>query len=314
MPKTTISEFKFLQRFDTEDKAVSFYESIRWESGRTCPHCDSPDTYRHKTRPHFYHCRGCRKQFTCKVNTIMHASPLPVRVWLLAMYKVSVARKGISSLQLAQELGITQKSAWHMLHRIKEACGGDQGPLNGIIEIEETYIGGKARNKHKSKGQKYSVGTEGKQAVFGMRQRGGKTIAKPVPGTDRRTLQAEISQNVERGSILYTDDHGAYRDINPSLYRHEAVNHSANEYVKGMAHTNGIESVWAVLKRSLVGTYHHVSAKHLHRYVNDATFRLNDGHVGNMLMDRIGSLCRLSLGTRLPYTILTQGPSAYAEF
>ncbi len=186
--------------------------------------------------------------------------------------------------------------------------------MNGIIEIDETYIGGKARNKHQDKKPKNLRGTDGKQAVFGMRQRGGKTIAKPIPETDRGTLQAEIAQNVEQGSILYTDDHGAYRDINPALYHHEAVNHSTKEYVKGMAHTNGMESVWAVLKRSLVGTYHHVSGKHLQQYVNEATFRLNDGHVETMLMDRIGSLCRLSLGTRLPYAALTQGPSAYAEF
>lgn len=309
MSKTTISEFEFLKRFDTEAKAVAFYESIRWEQGRTCPRCDSADTYPHKSRSYFYHCRGCRKQFTCKVNTIMHASPLPVRMWLYAMYKVSVARKGISSLQMAKELGITQKSAWHMLQRIKEACGGDHGPLNGIIEADETYIGGKAKNKHQDKKPKNLRGTEGKQAVFGMRQRGGKTVAKPVSGTDRHTLVPEIERTVERGSILYTDDHGAYRDLDPKQYYHESVNHSANEYVRGFAHTNGMESVWAVLKRSLTGTYHHVSFKHLHRYVNEATFRLNEGRVQNHLMDRIGSLCRLSLGGRLPYATLTKGPS-----
>ena len=314
MPKTTISEFKFLQRFDTEDKAVAFFESIRWELGRTCPHCDSSDTYQHKTRAYFYHCRQCRKQFTCKVNTMMHASPLPVRMWLLAMYKVSVARKGISSLQLAQELGITQKSAWHMLHRIKEACGGQNGELAGVIEIDETFIGGKEHNRHGSKHTKRGRGTEGKQAVLGMRERGGKTVAKPVAGTDRLTLWTEIQKTAAPGSTLYTDDHRSYLGLERKQYSHESVNHSANEYVKGMAHTNGIESVWAVLKRSLIGTYHHVSLKHLPRYLNEVTFRLNDGHVENMLMDRIGSLCRLSLGSRLPYATLTQGPPAYAEF
>ena len=307
MSKTTISEFEFLKRFDTEAKAVAFYEAIRWEQGRTCPRCDSADTYPHKSRSFFYHCRSCRKQFTCKVNTIMHASPLPVRMWLYAMYKVSVARKGISSLQMAKELGITQKSAWHMLQRIKEACGGDHGPLNGIIEADETYIGGKAKNKHQDKKPKNLRGTEGKQAVFGMRQRGGKTIAKPVPGTDRGTLVPEIERIVEPGSVVCTDDHGAYRELDPAKYYHDSVNHSANEYVKGFVHTNGMESVWAVLKRSLMGTYHHVSFKHLHRYVNEATFRLNEGRVENHLMDRIGSLCRLSVDARLPYTILTKG-------
>ena len=237
----------------------------------------------------------------------MHASPLPVKLWLYAMYKVSVARKGISSLQLAKEIGVTQKTAWYLLQRIKEACGNESGPLSGVIEIDETYVGGKARNKHASKRVKDAGrGSVEKQPVLGMRERGGQTRAMPIEGTDRLSLHTEIRAHVATGSTIYTDDHSGYARLKRIGYEHDSVKHSANEYVKGQVHTNGIEAVWAVLKRSLMGTYHHVSMKHLHRYVNEAAFRLNDGAVKTMLMDRIGSLCHKSAGRRIPSAILTE--------
>ena len=181
----------------------------------------------------------------------MESSRISLQKWAVAMYYTLTARKGISSLQLSKELKVTQKTAWFLLQRIREACELEQFKLENIVEVDETYIGGKAKNKHQDKKPKNLRGTEGKQAVFGMRQRGGKTIAKPVSGTDRKTLVPEIECLVESGSVICTDDSGTYRELDPKKYYHDSVNHSGGEYVKGFVHTNSMESVWAIFKASL---------------------------------------------------------------
>lgn len=308
MSKTTISEMEFLGLFNDEDKAVKFYEANRWPNGRHCPRCNSKDTYSHKSKKYFYHCRKCRKPFSCKMNTVMHSSNIRVGVWLYAMYKLTVSRKGISSLQMAKELGVTQKTAWFMMQRLKEACGHNTDgdfKLDGVVEVDETYVGGKEKNKHKSKKTK-GRGPKGKTTVFGMRQRDGKVIAKTVSKTNKKTLQKEIVKNVKKGSTVCTDDHRSYIGLKKLNYNHETVKHSIGEYVVGDVHTNGIESTWALLKRGVYGTWHHVSPKHLGRYVNEVAFRLNEGNVKNHLSERIGWLCRYTADKRLTYAGLTQ--------
>ena len=204
-------------------------------------------------------------------------------------------------MQLSKELGVQYRTAWYMLHRIREACASGEFKLTNVIEVDETFIGGKEKNKHASQKPKKLRGTTGKQAVIGMRQRGGQTQAKLIPGTDRSTLWNEIEQHVEKGSTLYTDDHGAYRGLDMSDYDHHVVNHSAKQYVNGMAHTNGIESVWSVLKRSLHGTWHHVSIKHLQRYINEASFRLNEGNCQIDTLDRMRALAVGMTDKRISY-------------
>ncbi|MCY4420937.1 MAG: IS1595 family transposase, partial [Gammaproteobacteria bacterium] len=215
------------------------------------------------------------------------------------MYLVQTSRKSISSLQLSKELDVTQKTAWFLLHRVREACKQGDWKLTNVVEVDETYVGGKERNKHNNKKLRSGRGPVGKQAVIGARERGGNVKARAISNTDVDTLKGFIHGNVEPGSTVFTDEHRGYLGLGGILYNHKSVKHSAKEYVNGMIHTNGIESVWAILKRGYTGTFHHFSIKHLQRYVDEFTFRLNEGNVDRDTIDRIKSVCAASKGKRL---------------
>jgi transposase-like protein len=305
MSKSTISTFTLFSMYPDAESARLYLESRLWANGVTCPACHG--TERITTRKNgFYRCNACSLDFTIRTGTIFERSHVPLHKWLYAMYLLVTARKGISSLQLAKEIGVTQKSAWFMLQRLREACGGaNLTKLKGIIEIDECFIGGKEANKHESKKLRAGRGSVGKESVMGLRERGGRTLAVPLEVRNLQNVTALIHNNVEVGSQLYTDDHMLFSDMDGLFYRHDAVNHSAGEYKNGAAHTNSIESVWAVLKRCVYGVYHQISKKHLGLYVNEFTFRLNEGDVKRHTLDRLDSFVTAVVGKRLTYQELT---------
>lgn len=279
----TISLYEFLQKIPNEEAARVYFENKRWNGTPVCGHCGSENVVECKDhKPMAYRCKDCRKHFSVRTGTVLAESRLPLHKWLMAIYMMTTARKGIPSTQLARELGITQKSAWFLAQRIRETWmdGKDTDTTGNHVQIDECYIGGKESNKHASDKLNKGRGAVGKAPVIGLRDENGIVKAVHATDTTKPTVHGFIEKHVQRGSTVVTDTFGSYNGL--TGYRHITVNHSAGEYVRDMAHTNGIESFWALLKRGYYGIYHYMSFKHLDRYVNEFSFRHNTSKISTM--------------------------------
>lgn len=289
--------------FADENVAFRAMAYRRWPNGVVCPLCGS-DRVRLMEKRKVWNCNGCRKQFSVKTGTIFEDSPISFSKWLPAMWLIANAKNGVSSCELARSLSVTQKTAWFMLHRIRLAMEtGSFEKLGGKVEADETLIGGRTKNMHKAKRDPIvkARGLYGKTVVFGMLERGGRVKTFVVKNPDRKTLSRHILANVDGNATLFTDQHTGYEGMG-FYYQHLTVNHQI-EYVRGNVHTNGMESYWSLLKRTIRGTYISVDPWHLYRYCEEQAFRFNVRKMNDG--ERFETLAQQVTGRRLTYRELT---------
>lgn len=294
-----LSLTEIIRMFPDDDAAERWFAGTRWPDGSWCPHCGSVNVQtgaKHKSQP--YRCRDCRKRFSVKTGTVMHDSKLGLQVWAIAIYLSVTNLKGVSSMKLHRDLGITQKTAWHLAHRVRETWLEEtQHDFAGPVEVDETYIGGKEKNKHGRKKLRAGRGGVGKTVVAGAKDRATNRVsARVIENTDKDSLHSFVGDHAAEGATVYTDDHKGYGGLS---FTHETVKHTVSEYVRDQAHTNGIESFWASLKRGYHGTFHHFSEKHINRYVGEFAGRHNDR--ASDTVDQMRAIVRGLVGKRLQY-------------
>ena len=267
---TDVTLLTLMDRFNSNEKCRDALEAIRWPNGVACIRCGDTDVTEIPSRNQF-RCASCKYRFTVTAGTIMHRSHLPIRTWFLAIYCMCQSKKGMSANQLKRMLGVQYKTAWHLCHRIREAMGNDplSGPaLVGVVEMDQTLVGGKARGRDRQ---------ENKTWVAGAIERGGRVRLERIPNIRNHTIQDFVARNIsDEAEAIYTDELRSHIGLETPARRHESVNHSADEWVVGDMHTNSVEGVWSLFKRSIMGSFHKVSTKHLDRYLEELEWRFNN--------------------------------------